>query len=252
MHVTQREEIWKRAYADGLAEVGVAVPLALLRHYRTLQLNEQEAMLLIQLIAFVRSEHKDFPTIEELSVRMTCDKHEIAGILEKLIKQGLLGIVQNEDAATGILYERYDLQPAYAALAEAAMQERIAHAREKASEEKSARRSSGAEPGDSTANSDDPAGQAPSSAKARKLDTYSIFEREFCRPLSPMELETITGWLEQDCYKEDLILAALKEAVFTGKLNFRYIDRILLEWQRNRVQSVEQARTYSQRFRGTR
>ncbi len=64
-----------------------------------------------------------------------------------------------------------------------------------------------------------------------------------------MELETITGWLDQDRYKDELILAALKEAVFAGKVHFRYIDRILLEWSRNRVFSVEQAKEYAQRFR---
>ncbi|WP_040951135.1 DnaD domain-containing protein, partial [Gorillibacterium massiliense] len=79
---------------------------------------------------------------------------------------------------------------------------------------------------------------------------FVIFEKEFSRPLTPMELETITGWLDQDGYREELILAALKEAVFAGKLHFRYIDRILLEWQRNRILSAEQAKAHSQKFRG--
>ena len=49
-----------------------------------------------------------------------------------------------------------------------------------------------------------------------------------------MELETISGWVDADRYPDELILLALKEAVFAGKLHFRYIDRILLEWSRNR------------------
>ncbi|MNI86948.1 DNA replication protein DnaD [compost metagenome] len=65
-----------------------------------------------------------------------------------------------------------------------------------------------------------------------------------------MELEMISGWLDQDRFPEDLILAALKEAVFAGKVHFRYIDRILLEWQRNRVLTVEQAKEHRQKFRG--
>jgi DNA replication protein len=90
----------------------------------------------------------------------------------------------------------------------------------------------------------------PISAAERENDLFTVFENEFARPLTPMELETITAWLDKDKYKDELILAALKEAVFSGKLHFRYIDRILLEWTRNRVQTADQAKEYAQRFRG--
>lgn len=56
--------------------------------------------------------------------------------------------------------------------------------------------------------------------------------------------------MDQDRYPEELIRMALKEAVFAGKVHFRYIDRILLEWSRNRVRSAEDARAYTQKFRG--
>ena len=78
---------------------------------------------------------------------------------------------------------------------------------------------------------------------------FTIFEKEFGRPLSPMECETIAGWLDQDQYLDELILMALKEAVFAGKVHFRYIDRILLEWSRNRVKNVNDAKAYTQKFR---
>jgi DNA replication protein len=83
-------------------------------------------------------------------------------------------------------------------------------------------------------------------------DIFSIIEREFARPLTPMELEMVTNWLDKDQYKEDLILAALKEAVFAGKVHFNYLDRILLEWSRNRIFTVEQAKEHSQKFRQNR
>ncbi|MNN67743.1 DNA replication protein DnaD [compost metagenome] len=79
---------------------------------------------------------------------------------------------------------------------------------------------------------------------------FVIFEKEFARPLTPMECETISGWVDEDGYPDELILLALKEAVFAGKVHFRYIDRILLEWSRNRVKTVEDAKAYTQRFRG--
>lgn len=67
---------------------------------------------------------------------------------------------------------------------------------------------------------------------------YSIFERELGRSLSPIEYELINGWLECN-YKEEIILAALKEAVFSGVSNFRYIDRILFEWNKKGIDSLD-------------
>ena len=46
---------------------------------------------------------------------------------------------------------------------------------------------------------------------------FQLFEREFGRPLSPMECETLTQWLDEDGHPEVLIVAALREAVFCGK-----------------------------------
>lgn len=67
---------------------------------------------------------------------------------------------------------------------------------------------------------------------------YSIFEKELGRSLSPIEYELINGWLECN-YKEEIILAALKEAVFSGVSNFRYIDRILFEWNKKGIDSLD-------------
>ena len=60
-------------------------------------------------------------------------------------------------------------------------------------------------------------------------DLYDNFEKEFGRTLSPMEYEIINSWLEQGISNE-LILSALKEAVFNGVNNLRYVDKIIYEW----------------------
>ena len=60
---------------------------------------------------------------------------------------------------------------------------------------------------------------------------YDAFEREFVRTLSPMEYEVINGWLDSK-YSEELILGALKEAVYNGATNLKYIDKILYEWHK--------------------
>ena len=60
---------------------------------------------------------------------------------------------------------------------------------------------------------------------------YDVIEKEFGRCLSPIEYETIKGWLDSNI-SEDLIKEALKEAILNGVNNLKYIDRILYEWNK--------------------
>ena len=64
-----------------------------------------------------------------------------------------------------------------------------------------------------------------------KTDIYAKFEQEFARPITSTEYEIINAWLEHN-YSEELIAGALKEAVYNGVRNFRYIDKILYEWNK--------------------
>ena len=67
--------------------------------------------------------------------------------------------------------------------------------------------------------------------KEIKTDIYAKFEQEFARPITSTEYEIINAWLEHN-YSEELIVGALKEAVYNGVRNFRYIDKILYEWNK--------------------
>ncbi len=75
-----------------------------------------------------------------------------------------------------------------------------------------------------------------SSAEQSKSDLYSVFEKEFGRTISSMEYEIINAWLDKG-FSKDLILAALKEAVYNGVNNLRYIDKILFEWNKKGFKS---------------
>jgi len=77
---------------------------------------------------------------------------------------------------------------------------------------------------------------------------FILFEQEFGRPLSPFEIETINVWLDEDQLEPSLIKAGLRESVLMGKLNFKYIDRILRDWKQKGVKSVEDAREISKSF----
>ena len=72
--------------------------------------------------------------------------------------------------------------------------------------------------------------------KEEKINLYECFEKEFRRPISSMEYEIIGAWVEKG-FKEQLILEALKEAVYNGVTSLRYIDKILYEWQKKGYKS---------------
>ena len=63
---------------------------------------------------------------------------------------------------------------------------------------------------------------------------YDKFEKEFARTLSPMEYEIIGAWLDNN-YEEEIIEEALKEAIYNGVTNLKYIDKILSEWRKKGI-----------------
>ncbi|MEC0237479.1 DnaD domain-containing protein [Paenibacillus kribbensis] len=226
---------WTEGVAFAMEAGMVQIPYALLKHYRTLRLTDGEMLLLMQLLAFKQAERNEFPTWEQLQTRLGCTANEIALYFSKLTKEGFLRIDSVEDRSSSVQFERYNLTGLYRKLAECMIAERT------------------------EANDEDDflfAGQpeiqngTTQSSPTEERNLFTIFEKEFGRPLSPMEYETINSWMDQDRYPEELILLALKEAVFAGKVHFRYIDRILLEWSRNRVRNAQDAKEYAQRFRG--
>lgn len=70
--------------------------------------------------------------------------------------------------------------------------------------------------------------------ETKKEDIYSIFEKEFGRTLSSMDYEIINAWIDNG-FSEELVIAALKEAVYNGVPNLRYIDKVLYEWNRKGI-----------------
>ncbi len=74
--------------------------------------------------------------------------------------------------------------------------------------------------------------QQQEESSTRNLDLISLFENEFGRCLTPIELETIRKW-KQCAYSDEMIFEALKEATLSHVHNMRYIDKILIDWSRH-------------------
>ncbi len=74
-------------------------------------------------------------------------------------------------------------------------------------------------------------------AKNKTLENklVTLFEEEFKKPLSVLDIQTITKWLEEDHYTFEDINNALFEAVRIRKLNIKYVDGILLKKDKKEV-----------------
>ncbi|SDB91236.1 DnaD domain-containing protein [Shouchella lonarensis] len=205
----------KKVFMQWVQQRHVSIPQLLLAHYTDLRMDEQELVMLLHIQSSL-DKGDAFPTPEHLSTRMTLSLDECTSILGQLIKKRLLSLEShlNEE---GIVSESYTLEPLWSSLITL-----LSRWDEK---------------------------EAKADQKAQEGQLYQRFEQEFARPLSPIESETLSMWYDQDGHSTELIFAALREAVISGKLNFRYIDRILFEWKRNGVRTVNEARTHSERFR---
>lgn len=204
------------ALVDMLRRGSTSVPVVLFTEYRRLGLSEGEVMLLMHILVFQEKEETPFPTVSQLEKRMSVSAEQIVQWLQKLVRGGFLSIEESV-SSDGLRSERYSLAPLLQQLAASYL--------------------------------DREPEEADEAVEEAYENLFQLFEREFGRPLSPMECETLTQWLNEDQYPEPLIAAALREAVFCGKMSCRYVDRILLEWQRNQVKTPEEAVEFSRKFR---
>lgn len=201
----------KQGKIESLLQNQLSIPAALLEQYPVFGLDETEVMVLLQLHRF-QQKRNNFPTPAELSASLTINESKCSEVLRKLIQKGFLAMMQLENDEHQ-LTEAYSLEPLW----------------EKLIEDR---------PAEKTAQDEESFGTI-----------FMLFEQEFGRPLSPFEIDMINTWIDLDKISSSLIKAALRESVLMGKLNFKYIDRILREWKQKGIQSVEQAREASKSFR---
>jgi DNA replication protein len=198
-----------------IKEGNITIPAILFTEYRNIKLNEFELILLLQIHSFIESGN-EFPTPEELSSRMTVSTSDCTEMLRKLIQHGYIEII-DEYSTDGIRFEKYSLKPLWEKLIDRFLLT-------KKSKQELNRQSD-------------------------ETDLYTCFEKEFGRPLSPFECESLGMWMDDDHHDPTIIKAALREAVMSGKLNFRYIDRILFEWKKNGIKTIDQAKSQGRKFR---
>jgi DNA replication protein len=68
-------------------------------------------------------------------------------------------------------------------------------------------------------------------------DLIDLFQKEFKRTLSSTEMDKINDWLTR--VDRAFIVHALRESLMHNKINFTYVDRILAQWQKDKI-TIEQ------------
>ncbi|MEO4053052.1 DnaD domain-containing protein [Solibacillus sp. CAU 1738] len=193
----------------------VTIPQLFFQFYKELHITDDEAILLMHLIAF-HEEGNDFPTPYDLKARTHFAANDISMKLQRLLQKGFLEITQGVDV-NGKIFEKYSIYPLWDRIL------MLLETKQLASTE--------------------------ADQKNEEGEIYSMFEQEFGRLLSPIELETIGMWIDNDHHSPAMIKEALKEAVLAGKISLRYIDRILFEWKKKNFTSVKQVEQHSEQFR---
>lgn len=198
-----------------LEQGNTTIPQLFFSHYKDMQIADSEALILMHLMAF-HQENNDFPTPEDFTKRLSFSENDITLKLRKLMQKGFIEITQGIDNE-GKISEKYSLIPLWEQLLDYIEKSQIEN-QEKAD-------------------------------LLQEADLFSLFEQEFGRLLSPIEIETISMWLDNDGHSPEIIKAALKEAVLAGKLSFRYVDRILFEWKKRNIKSLQQVQQHTDEFR---
>lgn len=78
-------------------------------------------------------------------------------------------------------------------------------------------------------------------------DIFSIFESEFGRTISSMECQIIKGWID-DKFSHELIMEALKEAIYNGATSLKYIETILYSWRKKGYKTKEDVREAKNKY----
>lgn len=184
------------------------------QYYKELNISDEEAMLLMHLHAFQQN-GDSFPTPDKMAERMQSSLKRIADMLQKLMKQGYIEIEQQ--TSDNMLSETFSLQPLWDRLLDCLNKD---HQEDK-----------------------------KQSLEALEGEIFQIFEQEFGRFLSPMEIETISMWIDQDGHTPEVIRMALKESVLAQKLSLRYVDRILFEWKKKNIKTSKEVSKHASSFR---
>ena len=197
----------------------------MIAYYPQLNISDAELLLIIQLEAF-NQRGEAFPSNEKIAANTNLSVIDVGNLIQRLIDRNYLTIEQTTDSQDKI-GNRYSLDKLYDALDKYIDQNIIIKDHEKNKK---------------VAVTDDLSNN-PLNYLSRKVEV------EFGRYLSPIEREEIAQWLSVDHYAPEIIELALREAVLSQAYSLKYIDRVLLNWQRHNLKTPAEIERFLKRNR---
>ncbi len=197
----------------------------LIAYYSKLNISDAELLLIIQLEAFSQR-GESFPSNEKIAANTNLTVADVGNIIQRLIDRDYLTIEQVKDNQDKI-GNRYSLNKLYDAIDQYIDQNVLIKDKKR----------------EKTVSVVDDLDNNPLNYLSRKVEV------EFGRYLSPIEREEIAQWLSVDHYTPEVIELALREAVLSQAYSLKYIDRVLLNWQRHNLKTVDEIERFLKRNR---
>lgn len=184
----------------------------LIQHFQELQFTSDEFVLFVNLKMF-QEQGIHFPATAQLTKNTGFSVPQIYQLTQSLIDKHLIQI-ESRTSQNKKYQDYYDLSPAF---------ERLEAKRQTT-------------PLQDTNN--------------EVQNLFQKIEVEFGRPLSPIERQTIQEWLQEDKYSPEIINLALKEAVLNQVYSLKYMDRILINWEKQHITTAAQLQQNKMRYGG--
>lgn len=186
----------------------------LLHHYHDIGMSTSELMVFIELRSYIDHGNGN-PSVAKIAQHLGASVDQVYDLIQQMVSDGFLKqqLKKNDSGKEEI---EYDFTPLINRL------ERW-HTDQKESQE------------DSQEQND-------------RQKIFQDIEMEFGRMLNPMEMSLINDWLDRDHYDPKIIKLALRETVLNGKYNFKYMDRILINWRNKNLQTPQEVEAELRRF----
>ncbi|HHK1325289.1 TPA: DnaD domain-containing protein [Streptococcus pyogenes] len=72
-----------------------------------------------------------------------------------------------------------------------------------------------------------------------KKELFDNFQNNWMRLLSPFEIEDINKWIDEEKMPVEVVNEALKSTILYNAPNLRYLNRVLNNWKRQGIDTVE-------------
>lgn len=177
----------------------------IIKNFHKLGMTERDLIVYLALSMYAQKGNT-FPMAQDLAEDTGIDETSIYTVIQGLIKLGIIELKTVVDHHQQ--RDIYSLTPIFHRLKNLLQQEKLANKQDKL-----------------------------------MSDTEELFKKievEFGRPISPIEQEQIHQWIDDDHYSIELIDLALREAVLNQAYSLKYMDRILISWEKSNIKSAEQ------------